>query len=343
MNSAKRSAGIALVAILALALTSATAFQLISPPRKWFQGISGGPTDLPVSLLIYQGGEESVADADNGVSAVIEATHWWEPTVQSGVSLINTGLTSLNNIGRNNLNTVSFNDPGNIVRNALAVTVIGWVDSGQTESLNGISFIRYLESDISFSKKSKFTTQAIGSCSGSYDIQAVHAHEVGHFLGLDHPPTTSALMYASIGACQFKRIANDDVQGVNTIYTPNFSGGGNGGGCTASESRLVTHSFEAPTKGRDCLLITIGFNDDCGNPVSGATVTVRLDGVEAGDVLSGSAATNSSGSVTFALRCNQASSTNYFSTVVSLTGGPAWDPNDPDNTADVTILCTILR
>ena len=101
MKSTKRSAGVALVAILALALTSATAFQLISPPRKWFQGVGGGATDLPVTLLIFQGGEESVADGDNGVSAVIEATHWWQPTVQSGVNLINTGLTSQNNIGRN--------------------------------------------------------------------------------------------------------------------------------------------------------------------------------------------------------------------------------------------------
>ncbi|MCH7547607.1 MAG: Ig-like domain-containing protein [Planctomycetes bacterium] len=192
---------------------------------------------------------------------------------------------------------------------------------------------------MSFSKRKKFTTSAIGSCSGSYDIQALQAQEIGHSLGLGHSANGAAIMFGSIGKCVFKIMHSDDHNGINTIYNPGFSGGG---GCTATEALLVGHSCAAPRRGRNCLTITIDVNDDCGNPVAGASVTVQLEG-DGGEVLTGTANTDSSGSITFALRCKDVESQTYISTVLSIEGSLDWDPNDPDNTAAVEIIVCEAR
>lgn len=315
----------------ALAATS-SAFNLLNPARKWFQGIGGGPNDLPVQFLVNSGGEESVNNADHGVAACRNAIAEWNGEVS--VNLVGTGTTSSNAVGNDGVNVISFNDPANIVRNAIAVTLVGFYSSGQTEVVNGRSFGRYLDSDTSFSKRLTFTTQAIGGCSGSYDIEATQTHETGHALGLDHSSATAALMYPSIGACQFKRIATDDHNGINTIYTPGFSGGG---GCTPTESRLGSLSCSAPTSGPNCMVVSITVVDNCGNPVSGASVTTRLSG-NTGDVLTGTASTNASGAVSFGLRCRDVASTSYTVEVISISSSPAWDANDAAN-APNPIVC----
>lgn len=322
--------------VLAAGLAAAHGFVLLNPPRKWFQGIGGGPSDLPITFLVYSGGEDSVNDADHGVSAVESAIQEWENEL-SGTNLINAGTTSANTIGLDGANTISFNDPGKVVRNAIAVTIVGWYDSGQTETVNGINFARFEETDTSFSKRLTFTTEAIGSCNNDYDIQATATHETGHALGLDHSSVGSALMYPSVSACVFKRIAADDSDGINTIYNDGYAGGSP---CTPTEARLTGHSCSTPSRGRNCLVVSITVTDDCGNPVSGATVSVQLNGHEAGDVLSGSADTDSSGSVSFGLRCRDASSSTYDSTVTSISGSLPWSASDPDNTASVTITCS---
>src|SRR5688572_12258638 len=253
--------------------TSAFGFALIGPARKWFQGINGGPNDLPVMFLVNNAGEESVNDGDHGVAACRNAIEEWEAEVT--VNLLSTGTTSSNAVGNDGQNVVSFNDPANIVRNAIAVTLVGFYTSSQTETVNGINFGRYLDSDTSFSKRLTFTTQAIGGCNGSYDIEATQTHETGHALGLGHSSVGAALMAPSISACTFKRIATDDHNGINTIYTPGFGGGG---GCTATESRLGSLSCSAPSNGPNCMVVAVSVVNNCGDGVGGASVTVQLSG-----------------------------------------------------------------
>ena len=320
--------------VLALAgtlCTSAFGFALLNPARKWFQGIGGGPNDLPVMFLVNNNGEESVNDADNGVTACRNAIEEWDDEVS--VSLTNTGTTSSNAVGNDGQNVVSFNDPANIVRNAIAVTLVGFFTSSQTETVNGINFGRYLDSDTSFSKRLSFTTQAIGNCSGQYDIEATQTHETGHALGLGHSSVGAALMAPSISACTFKRIATDDINGINTIYTPGFGGGG----CTPTESRLGSLSCSAPNNGPNCLVVAVSVVNNCGNGVGGASVTVQLSG-NTGDVLTGTASTNASGAVSFGLRCNDVGSSSYTVEVTAINASPAWDENDAAN-APNPILC----
>lgn len=321
----KQALVLGLLGLAGLLSTSAFGFELLNPARKWFQGINGGPNDLPVQILVNNGGEESVNDGDHGVTACRNAIAAWNAEVQG--NLVGTGTTSSNAVGNDGVNVVSFNDPAKIVRNAIAVTLVGYYDSGQSETVNGIDFGRYLDSDTSFSKRLTFTTQAIGSCSDSYDIQATQTHETGHALGLGHSSVTSALMYPSVSSCTFKRIAADDHDGINTIYTPGFGGGT---GCTPSESRLGSLSCSAPSSGPNCMVVAASVVDDCGNGVSGASVTIQLSGNN-GDVLTGTASTNGSGAVSFGLRCRDAQSTNYLVQVTAISASPAWDSSDQAN------------
>jgi hypothetical protein len=259
------------------------------------------------------------------VTACRNAIAEWNGEVSG--NLVSTSTTSSNAIGNDGQNVVSFNDPARIVRNAIAVTLVGFYDSCQRETVNGISFGRYLDSDTSFSSKLSFTTLAVGRCSGQYDIQAVQTHETGHALGLDHSSSGAALMYPSVSACDFKRINSDDGTGINTIYTPGFGGGT---GCTPSESRLGSLSCSAPSNGPNCLIVAVSVVDDCGDGVANAAVTVQLAG-DTGDVLTGTASTDGSGAVSFALRCRDAASSRYTTTVTAIRASPAWDSGDPAN------------
>jgi hypothetical protein len=133
-------------------------------------------------------------------------------------------------------------------------------------------------------------------------------------------------MAPSISACTFKRIGTDDHNGINTIYTPGFGGGG----CTPTESRLGSLSCSAPSNGPNCMVVSATVVNNCGNGVSGANVTVQLTG-NLGEVLTGTAATNASGSVSFGLRCADADSTSYTVEVTAINASPAWDENDAAN------------
>jgi hypothetical protein len=76
--------------------------------------------------------------------------------------------------------------------------------------------------------------------------------------------------------------------------------------------------------------VAVSVVDDCGDGVANAAVTVQLRG-NTGDVLTGTASTDGSGAVSFALRCRDAASTNYVTTVTAISASPAWDSGDPAN------------
>ena len=54
---------------------------------------------------------------------------------------------------------------------------------------------------------------------GSFDLETVNLHELGHGLGLSHSGVGGAVMYPSVGAGQAKRVLHqDDVDGVSFLY-----------------------------------------------------------------------------------------------------------------------------
>ena len=115
------------IGVLGLAASSTFAFVLLNPARKWFT------SDLPVTFRVNANGEESVNNADHGVTAVRNAIAAWNAEVPSNI--VATTTTTSNAVGNDGQNVISFNDPARIVRNAIAVTLVGSGGTKATEAL----------------------------------------------------------------------------------------------------------------------------------------------------------------------------------------------------------------
>ncbi|MCH7572035.1 MAG: hypothetical protein IH891_03885 [Planctomycetes bacterium] len=162
------------------------------------------------------------------------------------------------------------------------------------------------------------------------------AHELGHNWGADHCGCSNRRNSYTMNpfitcANQFhpKRTIPEIIAFRDSRTCLTECGGGDDppeppDGCTTPF--VAEHACGPSPKRNDCLIITIKITcDDGGLPLEGATVVVRLDGededgISTGDVLTGSATTNSNGEVSFKLRCRQAASPTYTSTVTSIDG-----------------------
>jgi len=136
-------------------------------------------------------------------------------------------------------NTISFNNcdgyfhgSGNCSSGILAVASIASYDTSQTRTVNGVSFYKALESNISFNPYS--------ACNfGNHcNVQEITTHEMGHALGLHHswdpsfggsptPTDQQATMYYIAhfdGRCASLR--TDDINGITFIYPAAGGGGG---------------------------------------------------------------------------------------------------------------------
>ncbi|MBX3468046.1 MAG: matrixin family metalloprotease [Planctomycetes bacterium] len=77
---------------------------------------------------------------------------------------------------------------------------------------------RILDADIIFNGKNYlFSTDLTG---GTFDIQNVATHEVGHFIGLDHSAVVGATMnpFAHTGDTRLRSLEQDDIAGASAIY-----------------------------------------------------------------------------------------------------------------------------
>lgn len=119
--------------------------------------------------------------------------------------------------GSENKNAVVFLDTWPYDQGVIAVTTNAY------NTRNG----EILDSDIEINGQQFEFVVADGSCDarqGQMDLRNAITHEVGHVLGLDHPPNTQrnteSTMFASAPACETKKrsLAPDDTMGICSIY-----------------------------------------------------------------------------------------------------------------------------
>ncbi|MEQ9503116.1 MAG: matrixin family metalloprotease [Deltaproteobacteria bacterium] len=116
-------------------------------------------------------------------------------------------------------------------RNVLVVLRTGWdYDTGAiavTTSAYDTRTGRVVDADIEINDENFDFTRVDDTCemnAGTMDLRNTLTHEVGHVIGLEHPPNTSryenATMFASAPPCETKKrsLESDDRDGICFIY-----------------------------------------------------------------------------------------------------------------------------
>jgi MYXO-CTERM domain-containing protein len=113
--------------------------------------------------------------------------------------------------------------PFNDAVNTLALTTVTFgVDDGRI-------FEAYTE--VNSAQKQLTIAEPPPPGSPAYDLRAILTHEAGHFLGIAHATSTSAVMYAYYQPAAID-LTPDDVAAICTVYPPQFPGSPAGCGCS---------------------------------------------------------------------------------------------------------------
>jgi len=189
---------------------------LVAPPAHWPVG------SLPLPMLISSAGSDNVPNPNTSDNdAIIAGQKAWNqistdyfvfatPTIGTGTALNQT----------DGKNSIFFDETGATFgagSSAIAATFL---------NINGPTGV-ISDADLVFNGTLPFST-ATPTPAGSFDIQGIATHELGHVTGLDHAGIVSAVMFP-VGADgdQFQRsLAPDDQLGDSSVYPETAAGAG---------------------------------------------------------------------------------------------------------------------
>lgn len=281
-----------LVVSLTLAAGAVSAFVLFDPPGKWLSG------DLPRNIDINQNGHGNVSDPDGGVTDIINAIDAaWNAAVPGSVTTT-AAVSSPPFVIGDGISTMHFNVGGTgCTGGCLAVTFTPIAQVG-SEVVNGTTFGGFTDSDIFFNTSAKFYSDTEQQCRREFHIETVAVHEVGHLLGLGHPPVNAAVMYAFSSFCNPLTLHADDIAGINCIYT----NGAGCGGCVPDTLVVDQTNCDQPSSGPNAgdFVVETFIVDNCGGAVAEANVTIDIPTSPLG-ALSCSGTTSSTGRLGCAL------------------------------------------
>lgn len=162
-------------------------------------------------------------------AALAKAVQTWrdaEPTLQISYG----GRTTDKVTSCNNKNVIYFDTTR---KTSLLAEAISCYEYRTDE--NGARY-RYRKYDVDipiFTLKSngvrrKFMVDDAACVTGSWYLQDVMTHEMGHLVGLGHVTPSAPTMYKSLGACsrKWRSLEPDDIAGVRYAYQPGVQSGG---------------------------------------------------------------------------------------------------------------------
>jgi hypothetical protein len=185
-----------------------------APPASW------PIANLPLPMRINPAGSDNIPD-NTDIDAIVAGQASWNvintsyfqfatPTVAGG--------TALNSV--DGINSVFFDETGTIFgagSSALAATFL---------NINGATGV-ISDADLVFNGTYTFST-ATPTPVGTYDIETIAAHELGHVTGLDHTPIVVASMFpvANDGSQAGRVLTSDDRLAESFVYPESESGAG---------------------------------------------------------------------------------------------------------------------
>lgn len=272
-------AGLGLV-ILALALLAPTRAEAYKCSRA---GADAGPSlfwsSRVIAWSVNAAATSDLASVEDAIAQVRAGFQAWEDIACSDLTLPFTGAIPGLSAG--------FDQRGTN-RNAVVFVEASWPYAAGAIAITTNAFDtrtgEILDSDIEVNGEDFRFTNADASCdprSGQMDVRNAITHEVGHVLGLDHPPNTTryaeTTMFASAPSCETKKrtLAADDVDGICAIYPagepteqcypadgPGFalveSDDGLGSGCTCVASTDAATAIPSTTRVTPWLAALVG-------------------------------------------------------------------------------------
>ena len=195
---------------------------LLNParPLRWFEPDSG----RQVTFYVNPAGAPNWDYQDD----IRQALNAWSTT--AGVSLKGALGGTTGGCGvqtADGINTISFNNcdgyfaPSSGCNGILAVGGIVRYAPSETKTINGMTFSRGTEANVSFNPYA--SCNFVDRC----QMQETLTHELGHALGLGHSGAANATMnpYAHFdGRCA--SLVDDDSTGIKSLYPGNSAGGG---------------------------------------------------------------------------------------------------------------------
>lgn len=192
---------------------------------RWFTFDGAGT----VSWRTHTTGQSGLADG--GVSETTNAMAPWNADASTPISYTRVGTTGASGgfVSSDGVNAILWNDPngeiGAFSCGSGGTLAIGgpWFGNGTTNFM-GVAYHATVEADVIVNDglECYFT----GS-NGVTNATSMLAHELGHTLGLDHSPNSSALMYFSITNGRGPALGSDDVAAIACVYAGIGTGCGN--------------------------------------------------------------------------------------------------------------------
>lgn len=222
-----------------------------------------------VGIVIQSGGSDDVPD-ESDTTALRNAIAAWNEAPLSGATLIenldpsaqaSTNWTSsgIHLVMFDEANTSGWFPNGSGI---VAITPLWFYSNGRITDAD----ILYNGSDFQFT-----TSQELGS----FDIQDVGVHEIGHFLGLDHSGHAGASMYPYVDSSVIlhRSLSADDVAGVRSIYS---------GGSTAALSGFVFDALSDAVDGAYVVAVD-GDGRTSGGALTNASGAFVIRGLDPGE------------------------------------------------------------
>lgn len=188
--------------------------------------VSWAKGSIPITYVINERTSTSLLNItkdSNPIEAIISAFNSWDSIPTSFISFKFGGKTPISNAAADGVNLITFVDPSFSDPAALAITITTWAQgAGSIRLPDGRVFEasfpgQILDADIIFDSTDIFSTTALPD---AVDLESVAAHEIGHFLGLDHTAILSSTMlpFTPGGTIRQRTLDVDDIAGASSIY-----------------------------------------------------------------------------------------------------------------------------